>query len=361
MQQNLELPQDVLRLVRVEKTDARVRSDDFLSLRDFVMQSEEAYPNISYWFDSKVSEGVRTGERTGFLALINERPVAAAVVKRGAVTKFCHLKISASARSRSIGDLLFVLMALDVRHHAKKVHFTLPESVWEDRKNFFNAYTFHSAEKAGKQYRLFDSELHSQTSFTDLLHAATEKLPQLFGQLAIGQHSLLTGAVLAVQPDPLEGIFSGSKTVEIRTRFSKRWEGRRVSLYATHPVSGLAGEATIARVIEGTPDRICGSTSVIRLGALHEPLYEAYTGIRDRVFALILTDVRAFGDPIPLTQLTHLLGMRLSAPQSYLSLEDNQGWLAAVMLAAALQGSIRLLSQPAKQASLPAIQEGSIA
>lgn len=359
MQQNLDLPTDVLRLVRVEKTDARVRSDDFLSLRDFVMQSEGAYPNISSWFDSKVSEGVRSGERTGFLALINERPVAAAVVKRGAVTKFCHLKISASARSRSIGDLLFVLMALDVRHHAKKVHFTLPESVWEDRKKFFNAYTFHNAEKAGKQYRLFDSELHSQTSFADLMHAATEKLPQLFGQLAIGQHSLLTGAVLAVQPDPLGKILSGTKTVEIRTRFSKRWEGRRVSLYATHPISGLAGEATIARVIEGPPERIWEHFGH-QIGC-PRAAYETYTRDRDHVFALILTDVRAFCDPIPLAQLTHLLGIKLPAPQSYLSLEDNQGWLAAVMLAAALQGSIRVSSQPAKRTLMPAIDEGAVA
>jgi predicted transcriptional regulator len=359
MQQDLDLPSDMLRLVRVEKDDARSRSDDFLSLRDFVMQSEEAYPNIGSWFDSKVSEGVRSGERTGFLALINERPVAAAVVKRGVVTKFCHLKISASARSRSIGDLLFILMALDVRHHAKKVHFTLPESLWEDRKKFFNAYTFNRAEKAGKQYRLFDSELHSQTSFTELFRASTEKLPQLFGHLAIGQHSLLTGAVLAVQPDPLAGILSGTKTVEIRTRFSKRWEGRRVSLYATHPISGLAGEATIVRVIEGTPDRIWEHFGH-QMGA-SRTAFEAYTRNRDHVFALILTDVRAFRDPIPLSQLTHLLGMKLSAPQSYLSLEDNQGWLAAVMLAAALQGSIRLFSQPAKRTLLPAIQEGAIA
>ena len=99
MQQDLDLPTDVLRLVRVEQPDARVRSDDFLSLRDFVLRSDNAYPDIGAWFDSKVSGGLRSGVRTGFLALINERPVAAAVVKRGAITKFCHLKINESARS----------------------------------------------------------------------------------------------------------------------------------------------------------------------------------------------------------------------------------------------------------------------
>ena len=249
-------------------------------------------------------------------------------------------------------------MALDVRHHAKRVHFTLPESVWEDRKAFFNAYSFNRAEKAGKQYRLFDSELYSETAFADLLHAAREKLPQLFGQLAIGQHSLLTGAVLAVQPDPLGKILSGTKSVEIRTRFSTRWEGRRVSLYATHPISGLAGEATIARVIEGPPDRIWEHFGH-QIGCARTE-YEAYIRDRDRVFALVLSDVRAFCDPVPLAQLTHLLGIRLPAPQSYLSLEDNEGWLAAVVLAAALQGSIRVSTQPGKRTLRPATQEGAV-
>jgi len=340
MQQNLDLPQDVLRLVRIEKSAAQQRNDDFLSLRQLVLRNEESYPHISRWFDSKVSEGLRSGERTGFVCLVNEIPVAAAVLKRGHITKFCHLKIDEAARSRSIGDLLFTLMTLDVRHRAKHVRFTLPESVWEDRKTFFNTFSFSHAEKAGRQYRLFDTELYSQTAFSALLEASKEKLPRLFGQLSIGDHSLLTGAVLAVQPSPLEKIFAGTKKVEIRSRFSKKWERRKVSLYATAPISGIAGEATISRVIEGHPNTIWE-----HFGALvgcNRQEYEAYVGDRDTVQALILSDVRAFADPVPLTQLRYLLGFDLPAPQSYLSLENNEGWLAAVVLAAALQGSIRV-------------------
>jgi predicted transcriptional regulator len=349
MQQDLELPQDTLRLVRIGDLDARLRTDDFLCLREMVLRSEEAYPHIARWFDGKVSTGMRSGERMGFVGLVNERPVAAAILKRGAVTKFCHLKIDESARSRSIGDLLFSLMTLDVRHRAKRVRFTLPESVWEDRKSFFNAFSFSQVEKAGRQYRLFDPELYSETSFSDLFAASKEKLPRLFGQLAIGQHSLLTGAVLAVQPGPLEKILSGAKTVELRTRFSKRWERRKVSLYGTHPISGLAGEATISRVIEAPPDRIWEHFGSF-VGCTRTE-YDAYVGERPLVYALVLSDVRSFPDPIPLTQLKYLLGLDLPVPQSYLSLENHDGWLAAVVLAAALQGSIRVGSRAATNPS----------
>jgi predicted transcriptional regulator len=343
MQQNLDLPQDNFRLVRIGTYDARLRTDNYLSLRDYILRSEDAYPNIARWFDSKVSNGLRTGERTGFVGLVNECPVAGAVLKRGSVSKFCHLRIEETARSRSLGDLFFTMMTLEVRDKAKHVRFTLPESVWEGRKSFFSSFSFTHAEKAGRQYRLFDIELFSQTKFSTLFSASQSKLPELCGQLAIGNHSLLTGAVLSVQPQPLEKILNGEKTVEIRTRFSKRWERRRISLYCTHPVSGLSGEATIARVIEGSPDRIwehfgsaVGCTRVE---------YEAYVRGHNKINALILSDVTAFPDPIPLAQLTYLLGVNLTAPQSYLSLENNDGWLAAVTLAAALQGSLRIPTQ----------------
>jgi predicted transcriptional regulator len=360
MQQNLELSQDTFRVVRIGVDDTRLRTDDFLSLRGYVLKSENAYPHIARWFDSKVDKGLRSGERCGFVGFLNECPVAAAVLKRGEISKFCHLKVDEGARSRSIGDLFFTLMTLDVRHRTKQVRFTLPESVWEERKQFFRAFSFASAEKAGRQYRLFDTELYSQTKFSELSSAVKLKLPTLVGGLAIGNHSLLTGAVLAIQPGPLEKIFSGVKEVEIRTRFSKRWEGRRVSLYATQPISGLAGEATISRVIEGTPDRIWEHFGG-RAGCTR-PEFESYVGDRDRVCALILSDVRAFRDPIPLIQLASLLGIKLAAPQSYLSLENNDGWLTAVVLAAALQGSIKVPVRPlVPRQSPPADQFAKVA
>src|ERR1700733_12244064 len=284
MQQPLDFPRDSFRLMRIGERDARTGTDDFHSLRDLILQSEPSYPEIGRWFDSRVLHGICTGQRIGYVGLINEHPVAAAVLKRGLVSKFCHLKIDSSARSRSLGDLFFTLMTLDVRNQAKRVRFTLPESVWEDRKGFFQSFSFNIAEKADRQYRLFETELYSQTEFQSLFSASQVKLPQLFGELAIGNHSLLTGAVLAVQPVPLAKILAGDKTVEIRTRFSKRWERRRVSLYGTHPISGLAGEATVSRVIEGNPDRIWEHFG--NLAGCTRAEFDAYVGDRESVCAL---------------------------------------------------------------------------
>jgi len=344
MSRQLEFPRESFRLVRIGRDDARRLSDDFHELRHLILQNEQAYPGIDRWFDGRVMEGLRNGQRTGFIGLLSERPVAAAIVKRGEKAKFCHLRIMEEERSRSLGDLFFVLMALEVRQRAREVHFTLPESVWEDRKGFFKSFTFDTAEKSGKQYRIFDTELFAATTFAQLDASVKAKLPKVFGHITIGQHSLLTGAVLALQPDPLSKILDGSKTVEIRTRFSKEWEGRRISLYGTRPISGLAGEARVARVITGDPNKIW-ETFGHAIGCQRSE-YDQYVIGRDIVYAIVLDEVSAFSDPVPVSQLSHLLGVPLPAPQSYLNLSNNDGWLSAVALAAALQGSLTLRGAP---------------
>ena len=110
MQQPLDLPQDSFRLLRIGEVDAHHRTDEYLSLRAHVLQSENSYPNIARWFDTKVASGLQTGQRIGYVGLLNERPIAAAVLKRGPVSKFCHLKLDESARSKSLGDLFFTLI-----------------------------------------------------------------------------------------------------------------------------------------------------------------------------------------------------------------------------------------------------------
>jgi predicted transcriptional regulator len=347
MQDELDLKRDTFRLVRVRADDVRYRSDDLFSLRELILRSDESYPGIGKWLDSKVLAGMRTGERVGFVGLLNEKPIASAVIKRGAVAKFCHLKLEPEARDLHLGDLFFSLMTLEVRQNARDVRFTLPESLWMEKQDFFNGFSFLSATPSARQYRLFDAEFFCQTSFSSLFAAARRKVAGVFGRLAIGDHSLLTGAVLALHPSYLEKIFSKEKTVEFRTRFSKRWELQRVSLYGTKPISGLAGEARIGRVISGEPNKIWELFG--HAAGCTRQEYDSYVNGHETVYAVTLTDVLRYPDPVPLSQLSHLLGVNLAAPQSYLSLANNDNWLSAVALSAALQGSITVSSSRAKR------------
>jgi predicted transcriptional regulator len=344
MQRELELPRSSFRLARIERNDVCTRSDNLLLFRDQIITNDANYPGIGRWLDHKVLNGIKSGERTGFIGLLNERPVAAAIIKKGHAAKFCHLRIEPEARSKHLGDLFFVLMTLELRHCAKSVRFTLPESLWEGKGDFFKSFSFSAAIRCRRQYRLFDTELFCQAPFSSAFDSARAKLSSIFGHFNIRDHSLLTGAVMALHPEPLSKIFSGEKTVEIRTRFSARWEGQRISLYATRPNSSLAGEARVGRVIKGSKDRIWELFG--RSAGCDRTEYEAYVGDNDEVFAITLDEVKKYRDEIPISQLSHLLGVDLPAPQSYLSLSNNDHWLSAVALSAALEGSISITDRP---------------
>jgi predicted transcriptional regulator len=342
VQHELDIPQESFRLARIEREDVCSSSDNLRIFREHILQNESNYPGIGRWLANKVLDGIKSGGRVGYIGFLNDRPVAAAVLKKGKIGKFCHLKVESEARSRYLGDLFFVIMTLELRHDTDSVRFTLPETLWHEKGDFFKSFGFATAIPSHRQYRLADKEFFCQTEFSQLLLAARAKLPNLFGNFRIHDHSLLTGAVLALHPEPLEKILSGEKTVEIRNRFSSHWEGRRVSLYATRPQQSLAGEARIGRVVKGRPDEIWENFGA-RIGC-NRAEFESYVGKRAEIFAIMLDQVTPYRDQVPLAQLSHLLGVNLPAPQSYLSLETNDDWLSAVALSAALQGTISTCS-----------------
>src|SRR5204863_9817154 len=111
------------------------------------------------------------------LGLRDNIPVATAVVKRGENAKFCHLRLDECVRDQNLGELFFALMAAEVRQFASDVHFTLPESLWEEKRDFFQSFGFASASRATKQYRPFHDELSCSTPFQALWRTLTERLP----------------------------------------------------------------------------------------------------------------------------------------------------------------------------------------
>jgi predicted transcriptional regulator len=341
-------------LIRLTDTDVRTVTDRYATFRNLVAANEESYPGIRKWLDTKVARGVHTGERTAFLALLDDVPVATAVVKRGADAKFCHLKLDGCVRDQNLGELFFALMAAEVRQFATSVHFTLPESLWQEKQQFFRSFGFTSASRASRQYRLFEEELRCSTSFDQLWRSVVDRLPKLSGLFSIRGLSIVSPLVLSIGPEYANKIVSGTKTVELRRRFSKRWIGCRTVVYATSPEKRLVGEARIANVVAGDPDRIW-STFGRELGCSRREL-DDYVGNSPEVFALVLDDVVRYAEPIPLRVLEHLIASDIDPPQSYCSTAGSRTWSAALAMAALVQGSFqtsRVHSMVARMATRP--------
>jgi len=327
------------RVVRLAEGDAICETDHLRDFRNLILANETMYPKIGAWLKKKVVPGLKNSERVALVGYLNGNPVVSAVAKRGADAKICHLRVDESLHSAHLGEVFFSLLAFELRNHAKSVHFTLPESLWAEKGGFFNSFGFGSAAVNDVQYRLFDQELRCQTPFSKFWHAVVEKVPRISQLYSFGGFSLDNSIVLSIKPEFAERILEGKKTIELRRRFSTRWSGHRVNLYASGPVRSLVGEATIKRVHSGDRDEIwerfhkfMGCTRV---------QFDEYTKGTAEIFAIELDDVQPYRERLPLVQASHWIDEELVPPQSYLTLERNRAWSAAVSLAAYLHGCFR--------------------
>ncbi|MGO8790028.1 MAG: hypothetical protein ACLQVL_21945 [Terriglobia bacterium] len=241
--------------------------------------------------------------------------------------------------------MFFTLMAFEIRHRAKEVHFTLPESLWARRGGFFKSFGFSSARRASCQYRPGDTELSCSAPLSTVLSAAVNRVPDLMAKFSVGGRSLGTDVLMSVKPKYAERLLSGAKLIEVRKRFSKKWLGRRAVLYATQPQGALVGEAMINAITCGQPTDIWTNFES-RIGCSWDE-FAGYVASASQVCAIELSDVVPYISPVPLNQVEHLLQEDLRPPQSYceLNMEKNNGWAKAVSIATLLHGRCGIMTR----------------
>jgi predicted transcriptional regulator len=328
----------VFRIIEIKSEDAKRATDNLRTLQALIVANESAYPHIARWFKDKVVPGLKASERVAYVAVEGEKPIASAVLKLGTRSKFCHLRIHRDFQDLDLGQMFFTQMTLEARHRAKEIHFTLPESLWCARSHFFESFGFKSPSKAFHQYRSGDPELCCSAPLASVWRAALGRLPNLVAKFSPAGFSLDSRILISIRPRYVERILAGTKVVEVRKRFSRRWLGSRAVLYGSRPLSSLVGEATIAAITCGSPSHIW-SVYGQRIGAGWQEL-EEYAGSCDEISAIELADVAPYISPVDLTQLSHLTKMDLRPPQSFcdLRLDRSSPWTSAVAVATLLHG-----------------------
>lgn len=322
-------------IAKITGDDANRLSDPFKDLKKLISAHEELYPDINTWFNSTVVPELKADGRAALVGYEDDSPVASAIVKPRRNTKFCHLHIAERHRGKNLGELFFSLMAFEARQMASRVHFTLPESLWEEEKDFFESFGFSSAELAERQYRSGEKELVCSASFENVWLNVRGKLSKLVQTFGVGEHNMSEGVVLAMKPDYAHAIMDERKVVEIRRRFARRWAGSYACIYATDPVSGLVGEARIEEVVKASPDTIWSHFG--QYTNADERSFQEYTSGCDEIYAIIFGHVAPYISSIPLSQISYFIDEELSAPQSYVKAVDGNVWSEVVALATLLQ------------------------
>lgn len=312
-------------------------TDQLTVLKELIAQNDDKYPGIDRWFVTKVVSGLKSGERIGYVAFENEKPVAAAILKLGESAKICHLRIDEEYQNADLGQIFFIRMTLAVLERARNIHFTLPESLWQTKGEFFRSFGFADVAKTSRQYRDDDIELSCSAAVTTVWAEAVRKLPRLLERFCLEQYSTDKNVLMSVKSTFAQRIMSGKKTVEIRKRFPNKWSGHDVILYASQPIGALVGKAAIHNVTHGHPNDIW--TQFESEIDCNRAEFDAYVGSSNEVAAIEINNLVRFQRSMPLKRIAELLGQKLSPPQSYLELssEKNSTFRNAVYFAELLQ------------------------
>ncbi len=325
------------KLVKLGVSAARKQSDELKLFRGMILENEGMYPGIDKWFSDKVIPGLKTSERVAYLAYENEIPVASAVLKLGEHAKFCHVRIYEEFRDANLGQMIFTQMAFHARHqkNVKDIHFTLPESLWLNKEGFFSSFGFNTTKKASRQYRNGESEFYCSAPISTVWERALEKI-HLLKRFSTGGYAFSDKILLSMHPGYADLVFSGTKKVEIRKKFSQKWKGRQAVVYGTQPVGSLFGEVTLSEITPGSPSEIWqrfGETS----GCTFEE-FSNYVGDSKEVFAIELSDLNPYLSPVGIAQISHLIQEDLRPPQSFLEVKMNteSSWGKAISVAGLL-------------------------
>jgi len=325
------------RIVKLGESAARKQTDELNTLKSMLLESQPMYPGIDRWFADKVLPGLKTSERVAYLAYEDEKPVASAVLKLGEHTKFCHVRIHEGFRDLNLGQMIFTQLAFQARHqkNVKDIHFTLPESLWNDKAGFFKSFGFAAAGKSTRQYRNGEEELFCSAAVSTVWEEALKKM-HLLRRFSPGGYSFTDKILLSMHPIYAELIFSGKKQVEIRKKFSRRLKGRKAVVYGTQPLGSLVGEVTIADVVPGSPKEIWDRYGA-KTGCSYEE-FAAYAGDSTEIFGIELSDVNPYLSPVGIAQISHLIREDLRPPQSFMNVKmDEQGpWMKAISVAGLL-------------------------
>ncbi len=302
-------------------------SDDDVK-RDFeklVFEIEDLYPGIDLWYKRQVVPGLSDGSRLGYIAYIAERPVAGVVIRLSNRAKICSLRVLPEAQGIGIGSALFGLAAQEISKLYNEFHFTAPESLVEEKAEYFSRIGFHYAGEVNRYYRPGEGEYAFVGNTTDVIKKTEELLSYtLFGvKVNVGKEAnpLL---LMSIKPKYAQRIMEGGKRIELRRRFSHHHKNSYMLIYSSSPQQALLGFARIKDAVK-IPVSMVSSDLLDQVGCDAAEVCD-YAGVSDSLWALMLTDIQPFSEPISRRALEDSLNTSLRPPMSYENIKRGTPW-----------------------------------
>ena len=159
--------------------------------------------------------------------------------------------------------------------------------------------------------------------------------------------------LFSLRPQYAKLVFDGLKKFELRRRGLTLMGGRSVFVYVTSPEGKLRGGFQVGEVRTGTPEEIW--QVVANSACIEKPDFDAYFAGRNIAYALEITEVWEYSDPVGLSELREMF-QNFVAPQSWRYVKPEEHELFLQMERDGLDKDITLESKrtwPAQASPLP--------
>jgi len=305
---------------------------DYTAIRDFLIESSFIYPGIEFWWDKRVRPGLEIGRRIVLVVDAGNSLEGLFIGKPGNSAKLCTLRLRESIRNQGIGRALLtegLIRLLD--HDTSKFHVTISEAAEEGCTSFFESIGFRRIAVEPNRYRrgldefVYSCPRHEIAEIikNDLSHGIDRTL---YGVIPI-QMQREQILLMSIKPEFAELMLHGRKTVEIRRKFSKKYEGATIVFYITDPMQQFMFTATIARVDHDQKKNLW-NTYKQECGISQAVFDEYFSGI-DFGYAIHMSNLKPLQNQLILEHAKKVYP-QLRPPQSFQRLEPKSPLLRAL-------------------------------
>jgi predicted transcriptional regulator/ribosomal protein S18 acetylase RimI-like enzyme len=310
------------------------QEQDYETIRDFLLESSQLYPDIESWWRNRVRPAIEQGRRIALVVDSGTSLEGLLIAKPGESAKLCALRLRESVRNQGIGRVLLTegLNRLLV-HNPSRFHVTISEGAEEGCVAFFESIGFRRIAVQPSRYKTGVDELVYSCSQQEIAEAINNELAQglertLFGVTPIqmpSEHTLL----MSLRPEFAELMLQERKTIEFRRKFSKKYEGATIVFYITRPVKQFMFTATITKVDHRQKEHLWDAYR--EEGGISKRVFDQYFSGTSYGYAIHLSNIRRIPNQLDLEHAQQIYP-KLRPPQSFQKIENKSALMRALDL-----------------------------
>ena len=325
------------RMKRGESCRLLIRSaepQDYAGIREFLIESSSLYPGIELWWDNRVGPNLEEGRRIVLVVDAGDSLEGLFIGKPGNSAKLCTLRLRESGRNQGVGRVLVTEgLSRLLDRDTGRFHVTVSEAAEEGSTAFFESIGFRRIAIERNRYKSGVDEYVYSCPRDEAVEIINNELSQGIERTPYGviprQMPNEQTLLMSLKPEFAEPIIQGRKTVELRRKFSKKYEGATIVFYITRPVQQFMFTATITEVDHSQTK--CLWNMYEEECGISQAAFDQYFSGTDHGYAIRLSNVKLVPNQLVLEHAKEVCP-QLRPPQSFQRLEPKSPLLRALDL-----------------------------